>query len=582
MKRAILPGPVLTRTTRKGPAACACAFALVAALLGLGVACAGADTETTPSSSTTISQTAWSETPTSAAPLVITTSTASTESTTTTTARPDPETLARRRVVTEFFYWYDPVTGAHMDAEGPLTLHPPEGRTPSWRDPAWFKAECADMAAAGIDIAACSYWPQEAWADKGLVNLVAALDELTAEGADPPGVVPFYETTYLWDQDLTTPTGRERFYEPVKRFYSQIPREHWGLIEDRPAVWFYDTGRVHAPTYDDSTFAHLYDTFTADFGVRPYVVVDKSWLDNHDLSVDGTYTWGVAFLGFHPRDSVAGAGPGYDDHLVPGRDSPIVVDRAGGAWYERNLYYALASGAQVLWLETWNEHHEATNIDETAEYGRTYIEITRRYVDMFKKGDVPAQPGGAPFSESETVTIDAAALNGDVTPGEGATPESGGPVAGEGLTLLSLGAGGGDGGWELIETTAGPAWTTTGEGEGRYLYFAIADGFAFFDTPVTVDVGIEYLDVEDPSHGYGELQIQYDSFEPGRPPTLADRYRPVTINPIRNSGEWYGAVIRLQNVRFANGQNGGADFRLWTGSDQDLTVRKVTVTKVTP
>jgi len=499
-----------------------------------------------------------------AAPLVIITSSTTTpSSTTSTTARPDPATLAKRKVVTEFFYWYDPVTANHMDEAGPLSLHPPAGRTPSWRDPAWFKSELTDMVYAGIDIAACSYWPKESWADRGLGNLVTALDELVAEGTTPPGIAQFYETAPLWDLDLTTATGKEEFYAPVRRFYTSVPREHWGLIDGRPAIWLYDTGGGHAPAYDASTFEYLYETFTADFGVRPYLVADKSWVVDHDIVVDNTYTWGVAFLGFQPRDSVAGAGPGYDDHLVPGRVPPIVVPRADGAWYERNLYYALASGAQLLWLETWNEHHEATNINETAEYGREYIEITREYVEMFKKGDVPAKPLWGPRFESDTVQLDAAGT---------------GPSA-QGLTLLALGSDGGDGGWELVEAAGSPGWATTGDGPGRYLYFALDDGFAYFDTPTDVAITVEYLDMEDASVGPAELCVEYDSYEPGRPAILADRYRPEIMNPMLGTGKWLSATVWLTGVRFANGQNGGADFRLWAGEGQNLTVRRVIVTK---
>jgi len=40
-------------------------------------------------------------------------------------------------------------------------------------------------------------------------------------------------------------------------------------------------------------------------------------------------------------------------------------------------------------IETWSEFHEGTEICETKEYGRQYIELTRKYSDMFKKGEAP-------------------------------------------------------------------------------------------------------------------------------------------------------------------------------------------------
>ena len=43
-----------------------------------------------------------------------------------------------------------------------------------------------------------------------------------------------------------------------------------------------------------------------------------------------------------------------------------------------------ASGRHILAAETWNEFSEGTDIQETVEAGRQYIDLTRRYVDQFK------------------------------------------------------------------------------------------------------------------------------------------------------------------------------------------------------
>ena len=43
----------------------------------------------------------------------------------------------------------------------------------------------------------------------------------------------------------------------------------------------------------------------------------------------------------------------------------------------------------IVILETWNEFHEGTNIAESREHGRQYIDLTRKYVDLFKRGAQP-------------------------------------------------------------------------------------------------------------------------------------------------------------------------------------------------
>ena len=55
-------------------------------------------------------------------------------------------------------------------------------------------------------------------------------------------------------------------------------------------------------------------------------------------------------------------------------------------------------------LETWNEFHEGTNIAESREHGRQYIELTRKYVDLFKQGKEPP-PVAGPFHRAASVEV---------------------------------------------------------------------------------------------------------------------------------------------------------------------------------
>jgi hypothetical protein len=452
--------------------------------------------------------------------------------------------------VAQYFPWYDELTGSHMS---PLGLHPPEGEPFSWRDVRWHQREFGDMLTAGIDIAICEFWPGEGWSLQAVPVMVEALDALAAQGQTGLHLGLFYDNTPWYDRDLTADWAKRAIYKDIHDFYTAVPPQYWGRIDERPVVWFYDIGGG-GMVYDQSVFDDLYAWFEADFGVRPYIVLDRTWLVEHDLHVDGTYTWGVAFLGYQPRDTIAEAGAGYDDSGVPGRQA-IIIPRANGAWYARNMYYALSSGKDVLYLETWNEHHESTNLNQTVEFGRTYIDLTRQYVDMFRRGEAPPKPAGGPYAQASSVSAE---LNGE----EGVW---------DGLQMLDVP---GDGLWRAVEAGGKPARQTTGSALGRYLYFALDDDFASFDEAVSVSVSVTYLD-----QGTGTLIIEYDSYEPGQPDWLGDHYRPVEIVPLRNSGEWRTAKVVLKKVRFANGQNGGADFRLWAGEDKDITVRRVTLSR---
>jgi hypothetical protein len=107
------------------------------------------------------------------------------------------------------------------------------------------------------------------------------------------------------------------------------------------------------------------------------------------VTSDGLYAWGAAPFGFNPSPelTVAQVGPGFKNtqYCTGGPERNCFdVDREGGARYERQLQQALAGNRRLLAVETWNEFSEGTDIQETVETGRQYIELTRRYVDLFK------------------------------------------------------------------------------------------------------------------------------------------------------------------------------------------------------
>jgi hypothetical protein len=102
---------------------------------------------------------------------------------------------------------------------------------------------------------------------------------------------------------------------------------------------------------------------------------------------EGMYAWGAAVFGFNPdpRLTVAEVGPGFTN-LAICRAGPGCFDteREDGAFYERGLQAAVASDRSILALETWNEFSEGTQIAETLQDGRLYIDLSRRYADRFK------------------------------------------------------------------------------------------------------------------------------------------------------------------------------------------------------
>ena len=320
----------------------------------------------------------------------------------------------QRVVATYFFYWYDAAT--YRAAQGqrsfdPYPFHPPNLETISFRDPDWYEEEFRDMLDAGIDVVLPDYWGEPGqhnrrvapapelnyFATEGLPPMVTALGRL-AEAGTPLRVGLFLDTTILNDEDLTEERGKRIFYATIRNFYSKIPPRHWAAIGGRPLVWLYDAQRVYK--FDQSTFDYVYERFPLDFGgLSPFIVREWQWerAKNTDvvgpdglpplLRTEGLYAWGAAPFGFadDPRFTIAQVGPGFSNRQF-GRPDPIHADRQGGRYYEDQLRKAVGSGRQIMAVETWNELGEASGILETVEFGRRYIELTRRYADLFKRG----------------------------------------------------------------------------------------------------------------------------------------------------------------------------------------------------
>jgi hypothetical protein len=305
-------------------------------------------------------------------------------------------TAADRIVATYYFYWYDSQSKLHVtyaDGSDMLTTHPPTLEDFSFRSKSWHKQQLRDMMAAGIDVVLPVFWgapsehaPEAAlhWSYEGIPPLVEAREELLGEGSSPPRIGLFYDTSTLqnngwhYHADLTTDYGRRWFYATVRDFFSMVPPKHWAMIEGRPIVLLYSA--AFAKNYDQSVIDYTKSQFAREFTGRiPYVVPEVSW----KVEADNVVAWGGA-LGLK-QPGVSSLGPGYDHSAVRDR-TPLVVDRRGGDFYEAQWQQFLKQPSQLVVLETWNEFHEGTDIAESREYGRQYIDITRKYVALFKSG----------------------------------------------------------------------------------------------------------------------------------------------------------------------------------------------------
>ena len=108
-------------------------------------------------------------------------------------------------------------------------------------------------------------------------------------------------------------------------------------------------------------------------------------------AADGTYDWPLPKEGDAARARFAAANPGMrraipvayprfvDIYKEAGvGESYGTIPDDGGATYRRTLADALASGARLVQIATWNDWGEGTGIEPTAEYAYRDLEITQR------------------------------------------------------------------------------------------------------------------------------------------------------------------------------------------------------------
>ena len=259
--------------------------------------------------------------------------------------------------------------------------------------------------------------------------------------------------------------------------------------------------------------------FRKDFGTDLYLVKADGWPGE----ADSVYQWGGALA---PQIlATAAIGPGYDHSAVPGR-TPLVRERLGGDFYryswEKLLGMDPATRPWLVHVETWNEFHEGTEICETKEYGRQYIDLTRHYAELFHAGKRIERPFVPPTPETISATPEKSnCLEISTSPADGPIVEA--TVAGRRA-------------WSTTENPFSPT--------NRYMYFNV-DDFFLSDGDEPVEVTIDYHDA-----GPAEFRFEYDSSDPALA-GLAKLFRVGHLQPITGSGAWKTVTFIVPHARFS-------------------------------
>jgi hypothetical protein len=163
-----------------------------------------------------------------------------------------------------------------------------------------------------------------------------------------------------------------------KPFFQAILRGDWYLVKGRPLIYFYNGGTLQPLKAAAGVVARLKQLFLADFGVEPFVAVDRAFFQDPGMPAvaDSEFVWDTFGNGNTSHFDLQGVT--HDHFMVKwdplGRDNlpgfTIATAGEGIVKGPELLNQALASSAasQLAVFATWNDIGEGTGINRNYDY----------------------------------------------------------------------------------------------------------------------------------------------------------------------------------------------------------------------
>ena len=331
-------------------------------------------------------------------------------------------------------HWTHAVLDGYNVPTGELAVAPddiganfwPEAGLYSSNDPATIDRQMAEIAGAGVDVVAVSWWGPGASGDGALP---AVLDAAAAHGLEVTVIIePSFSSAsqvrswivYLIDTYGAHPAFyRSAFHGERPMFYTfqplkldlatltfAVPPEEWaevltpggaetirGTAHDAAIV-----AHVEVSPFVDQVAAAGFDAVNNYFASGSVTIPGTT----EGLTVSGDTTTWPDLLGRaqeHGIEFYPSVGPGYRDLRIRPENVAATRDRANGAYYADMVDAACRTDADIISITSYNEWHEGTQIEPTVAHTTPvtsypgfeggpdqYLDQTREWVAAFKAG----------------------------------------------------------------------------------------------------------------------------------------------------------------------------------------------------
>jgi hypothetical protein len=244
---------------------------------------------------------------------------------------------------------------------------------------------------AGIDGFISSWWGPETDTDQNLRKLLDIAQEKNFK------VTLYFET-------LAGPNGSPLDESQIRNGLAYVIkgyRDHPAFmrVDGKPLIVIFASGTVPLETWArifaslrENRLEAIYlatsyslDSLEVFDGLHDYGVFTYPNLNQTNLSTArGIHYYPLLSDQAAPKVWVATVQPGYDDTLQPSREGQV-QDRLNGDFYRSTWEAAIQSNPDWIFITSWNEWYEHTNIEPGELYGDQYLKITREYADLWKE-----------------------------------------------------------------------------------------------------------------------------------------------------------------------------------------------------